>query len=83
MRNSLKYIKNILKVIIWPIIFVLGQFFIEYIFVAIFNIKEKGTMTNNEFLNYIKTVDYKNRLHRFKDTFNNFYNDAYFCTNIL
>ena len=41
-KNSLKYIKNILKTLIWPILFVIGQILIEYIFVAIFNSKEKG-----------------------------------------
>lgn len=65
MKNSFKYIKNIFKVLIWPIIFIIGQFFIQYIFVAFFNSKEKGTMTNNEFLNYISTIDYQNKLNNF------------------
>ena len=58
----MKYLKNFLKVLIWPIIFIFGTFFIEYIFVAIFNIKEKGSLTNSEFLEYIKTVEYQNKL---------------------
>lgn len=65
MKNSLKYIKNLLKVLIWPIIFMIGQFFIQYIFVAIFNSKEKGTMTNNEFLEYIKTLEYQDKLNNY------------------
>ena len=62
MKNSLKYIKNLLKVLIWPIIFIIGQFFINYIFVAIFNSKEQGSLSNNEFLEYIKTIEYKDKL---------------------
>ena len=58
MKNSLKYIKNIFKVLIWPIIFMVGQFFIQYIFVAIFNSKERGTLTEKEFLKHIKTEEY-------------------------
>lgn len=65
MINSFKYIKNILKVLIWPVVFMIGQFFIQYIFVAIFNSKEKGNMTNNEFLEYIKTIDYQNKLNTY------------------
>ena len=62
MKNSLKYIKNILKVLVWPILFSLGTFIINYIFVAIFNSKEQGTMTNNEFLEYIKGIEYQEKL---------------------
>ena len=62
MKNSLKYIKNILKVLVWPIIFSLGTFIINYIFVSIFNSNQKGTMTNNEFLEYIKRIEYQERL---------------------
>ena len=62
MKNSLKYIKNILKVLVWPILFSLGTFIINYIFVSIFNSKEKGAMTNNEFLEYIKSIEYQERL---------------------
>lgn len=62
MKNSLKYIKSILKVLVWPILFSLGTFIINYIFVSIFNSNEKGTMTNNEFLEYIKSIEYQERL---------------------
>lgn len=65
MKNSLKYIKNIFKVLIWPIVFAIGQFIIQYIFVAIFNSKEKGTMTNSEFLEYITTLKYQERLNNY------------------
>ena len=64
-RNSLEYIKNILKTLIWPIIFVIGQFLIQYIFVAIFNFKEQGSLTNSEFLKYIKTEEYINKLNEY------------------
>ena len=63
MKNSLKYIKNIFKVLIWPIIFTVGTFLINYIFVAIFNSKEQGTMNNNEFIEYISTLEYQEKLN--------------------
>lgn len=62
MKKLLKYLKNIFKVLIWPIIFSLGTFLINYIFVAIFNSKEQGNMTNNEFLKYISTTEYQEKL---------------------
>lgn len=62
MKNALRYIKNIFKALIWPIIFSLGTFLINYIFVAIFNSKEQGNMTNNEFLKYISTIEYQEKL---------------------
>jgi len=65
MKNSLKYIKNIFKVLIWPIVFTIGQFFINYIFIAVFNSKEKGTMNSSEFIEYIKTLEYKERLNNY------------------
>ena len=65
MKNSLKYIKNIFKVLIWPIIFMVGQFFIQYIFVAIFNSKERGTLTEKEFLKHIKTEEYITKLNNY------------------
>lgn len=61
----MKYIKNILKTLIWPIIFIIGQFFIQYIFVAIFNSKEQGTMTDNEFLKHIQTIEYQDKLNNY------------------
>lgn len=68
MRNILKYIKNIFKVLIWPVVYMIGQFFIQYIFVAIFNSKEKGNMTNSEFLEYIKTLEYQDKLNNYIDS---------------
>ncbi len=65
MKNSLKYIKNILKVLIWPIIFMVGQFFIQYIFVTLFNSNEKGNMTTDEFLKYMETTEYVDKLNNF------------------
>ena len=65
MKNSLNYIKNIFKVLIWPIVFTIGQFFINYIFIAIFNLKEKGTMNNSEFIEYIKTLEYQEKLNNY------------------
>lgn len=65
MKNKLNYLKKLIKVIIWPIIFIIGQFFIEYFFVAYYNMKNKGNLSNNEFLEFIKTIEYKNSLNNF------------------
>ena len=65
MKNSLKYIKNILKVFVLPLVFTLGSFVINYIFVAIFNSREKGIMTNSEFIDYIKTIEYQEKLNNY------------------
>ena len=65
MKNSFKYIKNIFKVLIWPILFMIGQFFINYIFVAIYNSKEKGSMSNLEFLEHIKSLEYQEKLNNY------------------
>ena len=37
MTNILNYIKNVIKILIWPIIFIIGQFLLIIIFNAIFN----------------------------------------------
>lgn len=68
MINTLKYIRNIFKVLIWPVVYMIGQFFIQYIFVAIFNLKEKGNMTNSEFLKHIKTIEYQDKLNSYIDS---------------
>lgn len=65
MKKILSYIKNILKVLIWPLVFTLGSFIINYIFVSIFNSKEQGIMTNNEFIEYIKTLEYQDKLNNY------------------
>lgn len=65
MKNSFKYIKNIFKVLFWPILFMIGQFFIQYIFVAIFNNKERVIFTELEFLEYIKTEKYISKLNNY------------------
>ena len=64
-KNNLNYFKKLVKVLIWPIIFIIGQFFLEYIFVAYYNSKNKGSLTNSEFLKYIKTTEYKEGLNSF------------------
>lgn len=65
MKNSFKYIKKILTVLIWPFVFSLGSFVINYIFVSIFNSKEQGIMTNSEFIEYIKTLEYQEKLNNY------------------
>ena len=63
MKKIFKYVKNMFKVLIWPVLFMIGQFFIQYIFIAIFNNKEQGNLSNNEFLKYIKTEEYIEKLN--------------------
>ena len=58
----INYIKKIIKVLIWPIVFTIGTLLINYIFVAIFNIKEKGDLSNKQFLEYINTIEYQDKL---------------------
>lgn len=62
MKKVFGYIKNIFKVLIWPILFMIGQFLIQYIFISIFNNKEQGNLSNSEFLEYIKTEEYVQKL---------------------
>lgn len=76
MTNILKYIKNIFKVLIWPIIFMIGQFLLVLIFGIIFNFtKYNEIKLTNENLDeenltivyndYIKTAEYKEELQAF------------------
>ena len=65
MKNKLNYLQRLIKVIIWPIIFIVGQFFIEYIFVAYYNSHNKGELSNKEFLKLINTCEYKEGLNNF------------------
>ena len=65
MRKKLKYLKNIIKVLVWPLVFTLSSFVINYIFVSFFNSKEKGIMTNIEFIEYIKTMEYQEKLNNY------------------
>ncbi|MCI9435486.1 MAG: CPBP family intramembrane metalloprotease [Bacilli bacterium] len=76
MQSILKYIKNILKVLIWPIIFIIGQFLLVIIFGVIFNAikfndiklandglkNDELTLTFNEF---IKTEEYQIELQNY------------------
>lgn len=63
MKKGLKYTKNIIKVLIWPIVFIIGQFFIQYGFIASFNNKEKIGFTSSEFLDYVKKDEYITKLN--------------------
>lgn len=67
MTNKI-YFKNILKVMIWPIIFLIGQFVIQYVFVSYFNYSNYNDLTNNELLEIIKTKDYQIKLESFIDS---------------
>ena len=59
------YLFKLLKVLFWPIIFIIGQFLVKYIFVSAFNYSIKSDMTNEEFINYMNTFDYSYRLDKF------------------
>ena len=72
MKNKFKYLKNFLKVLIWPIIFTIGQFLIQYIFVAIFNNKEKIGYSEKEFLKYKQTSTLKKQLSTAQSTLKKF-----------
>ena len=63
MKNNFEYLKKFLKVLIWPIIFMIGSFFIKYIFVAIYN--SKLNLSNEKLLNYIKTAEYQTKLNNY------------------
>ena len=65
MENKLSYLEKLIKVILWPIIFIIGHFFIEYVFVAYYNSKNKGDLSNSEFLKLIKTCEYQEGLNNF------------------
>lgn len=51
-----------LKVLIWPIMFMVGEFFIQYIFVAYFNNKY---YSNTDLYSIINTIEYQNKLNTF------------------
>ena len=51
-----------LKILIWPIIFMIGQFLINYIFVLIFNFKY---YSNTNLYEIINTIEYQNKLDNF------------------
>ena len=65
MKNKISYIKKLIKTLIWPIMFMIGSFIIRYIFVAIYNLKEKNGMSDNQFLKYIKTIEYQEKLNNY------------------
>lgn len=73
MSNILNYIKNIFKVLIWPIIFIVGQFLLVIIFGIVFNTTKFNAIRlanenkeNSEltiiFNEYLKTEQYQNDL---------------------
>lgn len=76
MSNILNYIKNIFKTLIWPIIFIVGQFLLVIIFGLIFNATKfndiklaNETKENSEltiiFNEYLKTEQYQNDLQNY------------------
>lgn len=76
MSNILNYIKNIFKTLIWPIIFIVGQFLLVIIFGLIFNTTKfndiklaNETKEDSEltiiFNEYLKTEQYQNDLQNY------------------
>lgn len=76
MSNILNYIKNIFKVLIWPIIFIVGQFLLIIVFGVIFNATKfndiklaNQTKDNSEltiiFNDYLKTEEYQTDLQNY------------------
>ena len=65
----MNYIKKILSVVFFPVVFLAGEFFIQYIFVAIFNsrnlIKFRELYPNMNDIDIIRTYDYKNALSNY------------------
>lgn len=59
------YFINFISVLFWPIIFIIGQFLIKYIFVSVFNYSIKSDMTSYEFMDYMSTFEYSYRLETF------------------
>ena len=59
----MNYIKKILRVVFFPVVFLAGEFFIQYIFVAIFNsrnlIKFRSLYPDMNDIDIIRTSDYK------------------------
>lgn len=57
------YLNNFLKVLLWPVIFVTGQFFILVIFTFFFN--DSLNMNADKLSKYIKTAEYQAKLNNF------------------
>lgn len=75
----MKKLKSILSIIIWPVVFMIGQFFIRYPFVANFNSKYLKDLKNvypnlsdkelnNKLIDMINTVSYKEKLNNYIDS---------------
>ena len=65
----MNYIKKLLKVIFFPAVFIVGEFFINYIFVAIFNsrnlIKYRELFPDLNDIEIINTHEYKTALNNY------------------
>ena len=63
MNFSLDYLKNILKVLFWPILFGIGQFIIILVFTILFNVGL--SMDPKELYDYMGTAKYQTDLAQF------------------
>ena len=72
----MKKLKSIISIIIWPVVFMIGQFFIRYPFVANFNSKYLKDLKNiypnlsneelnNKLIDMINTISYKEKLNNY------------------
>lgn len=61
--TAINYLKNIIKVILWPILFIVGQFLILIIFTYIFN--TSLNIETDKLSEYINTIEYQTKLNNF------------------
>ena len=65
----MSYLKKFIKVLIFPAVFIVGEFFIKYIFVAIFNsnhlLKYRELYPDYNDIEIIGTIEYKTELKEF------------------
>lgn len=65
----MNYLKQLLKVMLWPVIFITGQFFIKYLFVSFYNsqhiIGYRKMFPNLSDVDIVKTLKYQTELNNY------------------
>lgn len=68
----MSYIRKLLKVLLWPVIFIAGQFFIKYLFVSFYNsqniISYRKMFPDLSDVDIIKTLKYQTELNNYLNT---------------
>lgn len=68
----MSYIRKLLKVLLWPVIFIAGQFFIKYLFVSFYNsqniISYRKMFPNLSDVDIVKTLKYQTELNNYLNT---------------